>query len=258
MLALVALSVFGPAIASASGIARLQVMFDRGAKLGGSTAIHTRLSVDVEKQPSPVAEMQMYYPASLGVITSGLGQATCRRPAADFVHVLIELDPWSGLAGCPPDSVLGEGTVLARVLLSNGVASTEHAGITMLSGPISGRNIGLVVFITGYYPFGGKFVYGGELTPARAPFGGALDVHVPQIPGFAETATVALQTMRMDLGSSRLVYYERRGGTMLPYHPDGIALPKRCPKAGFPFLVILTFGDRSRARSAVDVRCPKR
>lgn len=247
--ALVVAGSMWPAIAAAAGPVRLTVAFEPGARLGGATELNVDLRVDPRRRPSPVVAARLLYPRSLGLVSSGLGLATCRRPASDFAAVLIGSGP--GLAGCPPNSVMGYGTAVAEVRLNDGQIIPEYATLSVLSAGIQDGNLGLVIFIDGQHPFGAKLILSGAVLNAPAPFGGALDVNMPSIPDLDATAVVALIRLSLSIGSRGITYYERG----VAYHPEGVVLPQRCPQHGFRFRAELAFRDGGRATTETTVPC---
>lgn len=229
--------------------------FDRGAVLGSSTALDVDLRLDPRRMPAQLlSEVRFEYPAGLGVVSSGLGIASCTRPARDFAQVLIT---GPRLGGCSPNSVMGYGTALAIVRLAgNGQRIPEYADVTLLAGPLERGRLGLVVYVDGTRPFGAKLAFAGEVSDAPAPYGGALAVRMPQVPGIQDIATVSLVDLRIVIGSHAIRYYERRGRRTVAYRPDGIALPARCPRGGFRFGAQVVFADGTRRSARSATPCP--
>lgn len=245
----VALALVASWSATAAGRAvELSAAFAPDARLGAATVLHAELRVDPRR--APTTEVRVYYPASVGVLSSGLGLVACRRPAADFTTVLIT---GPALGGCPANSVMAYGSARANVRLSDGQVIPEFATVALASGEVVDGRVGLVVFVNGIHPFGAKLVYGGELRPASGSFGGALVAQLPAIPSLAGTATVSLTRMRLAIGSRAIVYRTRRGER---YRPEGVALPSRCPRGGFRFRAEVRFADGGRASGETVVRCP--
>lgn len=234
---------------------RVTARFDRGAVLGSSTAVDVDLRLDPRQMPiEPLSEVRFEYPASLGVVSSGLGIATCSRPAQDFAQVLVT---GPRLGGCPPNSVMGYGSALAIVrLLGNGQRIREYAGVTLLAGPLARGRLGLVIYVDGTRPFGAELAFAGEVSDAPPPYGGALAVRMPQVPGIQDIATVSLVDLRIAIGSHAIRYYERRGRRTVAYRPDGIALPARCPRGGFRFGAQVIFADGTRRAARSTTPCP--
>lgn len=244
-----ALAVLAIWSATAAGRAvELTATFAPGATLGASTVLHAELRVDPRR--APTTEVRVYYPASVGVLSSGLGLAACRRPASDFATVLIT---GPTLGGCPANAVMAYGSARANVRLSDGQVIPEFATVALLSGGVVNDRVGLVVFVNGIHPFGAKLVYRGGLLPATGSFGGALVAQLPAIPSLAGTATVALTRMSLAIGSHAIVYRTRRGEH---FRPEGVALPSRCPRGGFRFRAEVGFEDGGRASTETVVHCP--
>lgn len=236
--------------AVAHGGVELSARFDRGVQLGSATAIHAVLRVDPRRLPSPATEIRVFYPDSLGVASSGLGLAPCGRPEQDFQAIIIDAP---GLGGCPRNAVMAYGSAQADVRLSDGQVIREFATVTILSGEIRDGALGLVIYVDGQHPFGGKLVYAGEIGAARGRFGGTLVARLPKIPALEGVATVALVDMRLAIGSRKIIYNGRTG----PYHPHGVVLPTRCPKHGFPFRAEVVFEDGHRETADAPVACPR-
>lgn len=248
---LVAAALGAPATVHAADAVRLSAGFDRGARLGGTTSLRFALRIDPQHKPSPVSEIGVRYPASLGIATSGLGIATCRLPAAEFARVAVEL---VGLAGCSGNSVMGYGTISARVQLGP-LTVPSTAEMTMLAGPIERGRMQLAALVDGVSPLGVRLLYGGELRPAPAPFGEALSVRFPAIPDIPADSRFALVGVRLEIGSRAVVYRDEAGRR---YRPEGIALPVRCPAGGFRFAADVRFQDGSSTPAATTVPCPRR
>lgn len=236
------------------GAVSVTATFDRTAKLGSSTALDIDLRLDPTRLSSaPLTEVLFEYPRSLGVVSSGLGLEACTRPASDFAQVLINV---SGLGGCPPNAVMGYGSALAIVRLVDGQRIPEYATVTLLSGPFENGHLGLVVYVDGQRPFGAKLAFAGEVRGASGPYGGALTVRMPVVPGLEDVATVSLVDLRIAVGSHAITYYERRGGGTVGYHPEGVALPARCPRGGFRFRARIALADGSRHVAESRTPCP--
>lgn len=240
--------------AGAAGPVRISAAFDRDAALGGATAVDVLLRLDPRRlTTAPLTEVRFAYPRNLGVVSSGLGLATCTRPEADFAKVLITAP---GLGGCPPNAVMAKGTALALVRLTDGQVIREYATVTLLSGALEQGRLGLVVYVDGQRPFGAKLAFAGDVRGARPPYGGQLVMRMPVIPGLEELATVSLVEMRISIGSPAIRYYERRGGRLVAYRPEGVLLPASCPARGFRFRVEVGFADGSRHAATSTTPCP--
>lgn len=252
--ALVALAAsWSPAAAGADAPVRLTAAFEDGATLGAPSTLHIGLRLDSRRKPVPVKELHLLYPQSLGVVSSGLGLAACSPSPSEFLAIIVDS---VRLGGCPSNSVMGYGTAVAEVRLSDGQVITEYATLTLLSGPIELGKLGLVIYVDGQRPFGGRLLFGGQIGSAPAPYGGALGFRLPEVPSLEGMAVVALVDLQITIGSRRITYYERTRGGQVAYRPDGIVLPNRCPRGGFRFRGHVAFQDGSRATTATVLPCP--
>ena len=88
--------------ASAAAPIRVTAAFDRDAVLGGSTALDVTLRLDPRRLTrAPLTEVRFAYPRNLGLVSSGLGLATCTRPPSDFAQVLIVAPRLGGCSRTP-------------------------------------------------------------------------------------------------------------------------------------------------------------
>lgn len=254
LLALSAIAVPGAGAATVAP-APLQVVarFDPGATLGASTALDVTLRLDPHVTDTQLTGVSLAYPRSLGIVSSGLGLASCTRPPEDFARVLLDAP---GLAGCPANAVMGIGTAFALVRLSDGQVIPEYATVTLLSGGLEHGRLGLVVFVDGRRPFGAKLAFAGAVRGAAPPYGGTLTVRMPQVPGIEDLATISLVELRVVIGAHRIRYRERRRGRLVAYHPDGVQLPSRCPATGFRFKAQVGFSDGTLRTATSVTPCP--
>jgi hypothetical protein len=262
--ALAAAAMAAPAAAATGGdVAKppvvLTARLPAGARLGAESPVRLGLRIDPRRLPVPVRELRLRFPASLGIATSGLGAAACRRTDEEFAAVMIR---GSGLAGCSPNAVMGRGTARAEVRF--GPSSTEGpitipelARVSMLAAPFDDGQFGLLFLANGIRPFGVTLAYNGRIEPAPAPWGGALTLLIAPVPNEFD-AEIALIAIAFEIGAPEIRYRERRGGRTTWYRPEGIVLPQRCPRGAFPFDAELTFADGTRRSVATTMRCPKR
>jgi len=240
----------GPAV-------RLTAGFPRGALLGAETPVRLGLRIDPRRRPSPVRELRVRFPASLGIATSGLGTESCARPASDFVAVMIL---GGGLAGCSRNAVMGRGTARAEVRLggsdrAGSLVIPELARVSMLAAPFERERFGLLFIANGLRPFGVTLAFRGVIESAPRPYGGALLLNVPPVPNRFD-ADVALTAIAFEIGARDIRYRRGRGARATLYRPEGIVLPERCPRDAFPFHAQLTFADGSAAEAAATIPCP--
>lgn len=197
--------------------------------------------------PSPLVGVELLYPSNLGFALSGLGLATC-EPAT-----LASFGP----KACPPNSRMGSGSAIGQIAAEGSVVP-EVAQVAIVRGPTQEGHLALLFYVDGTDPVRAQIVFPGLLIPAGPPFGGAVSLDVPLIPSWPEGPNVALVRLRSTLGPEHLTYYRSVAGRTVPYVPQGILLPKLCPRGGFDFAAKLTFADGSSAHATTSVPCPDR
>jgi hypothetical protein len=189
---------------------------------------------------SALTGVELSYPTTLGISTSGLGLASCSQ-------ALLES---SGPAACPPNSHMGYGSALVEIPIGSEVVR-ETASVALLAGPSVNGSLQLLVCVTGESPVAARIVLSAQLLPGR------LQIRVPLIQTLPEAPYVALVRLRATLGG-HLKYYENVHGRTVTYRPRGIVLPRVCPRNGFRFAAALTFLDGSRSLARATVPCPRR
>jgi hypothetical protein len=215
-------------------------------RLGTRTTVQFGFTVTTGVSvPPPLIDVQLSLPANLGIATSGLGVAGCQLP-------VLEAD---GPPGCSPNSVIGYGSALAEVPFGPEILS-ETARIVILMAPIQGQQIKMLFFAAGESPVATSVVLPAEILPAAPPFGGILDTHLPLVPTLPEAPDAAIVKLKSTLGPAGITYYEYSRHSYIPYHPQGILLPKSCPPGGFRFAATFEFEDLTRASSNTTVPCP--
>jgi hypothetical protein len=218
-------------------------------RLGGRTTIGFGFTIATPtgQLPTPLRQIDLLYPANLGIATSGLGLATCKSAPLEA----------NGPPGCPRNSIIGYGSALVEVPLGP-QALYETTRITTFMAPVHDGHLGLLFYAYGETPVSAQIVFPGLVLPAAAPFGGDLDADVPLVPTVPEGADAALVKLSTTLGPSHVTYYEYRRGHSIPYRPQGIRLPRTCPRGGFRFAAEFLFDDQTRAHAQAIVGCPRR
>jgi hypothetical protein len=193
--------------------------------------------------PSPLRNVDLLYPANLGLITSGLGLSTCSRAQLE------------ASSACPPDSLMGYGTALAEIPIGPEIVY-ESAQITTWMAPIENGHLGLLFLAQGEAPVSAQLIFTSLILTAPTPFGGSLTTTVPIGPSLPEAPDVAVTQLHSTLGPMHITYYQRFRGKTTAYHPKGIRLPDRCPHGGFPFAAEFSFLDGTHATAHTTVPCP--
>jgi hypothetical protein len=233
-----------------------RVSFDSRARRGGTAAITMQLQVDDRDVVSPATKIRIMAPAGIDITSSDLGMATCQLPQASITNVLAGS---AAQTPCPRNSLLGHGTATAMLRFTPSERPIlGRANVSLFSGDEVERNPGLMIFVAALNPVATGLAYTGYLFEAERPFGLGMQLLLPLIPSPPFGATVSLGKMRVTIGARDIVYSERRGGRTVRYRPQGLGLPTRCPKGGFPFRVQLEFANGSHRTVTTRVRCPPR
>jgi len=221
--------------------------------LGHTTTVTLDMRIDPggegagEVVPPPLTEVSLRYPAGLDITLSGLGIDTCSAATLEF----------AGPPGCPADSWMGEGEAVAELPIHH-APFREDAKVAILRGPEADGHLAMLFYLYGETAVRAQIILQSQLLPAARPFGGQLDLRVPLVPGIPEGPDVSVGELSFVLGPPGLTYYERVHDRVVPYTPNGIRLPERCPRGGFAFALALSFlgGERAAAKTAVP--CPRR
>jgi hypothetical protein len=235
-----------PGPASASETATLSVRFlpNRQGR-GTSIEFNTRISATDGKVPSPLSELVMSYPSTLGFAVSGLGLATCSRSRIET----------RGPTGCPANSHMGRGSVLVEIPVRPYVIK-EEARVTIVRAPQK-DGIGLLFYAEGESPVWAEIAFTGLLSEGTTPGSEEILISVPLVEALPGGPNVAVIGLHATFGPLGLTYLERVRGGFIPYKPRGILLPNHCPRGGFPFAAAFSFVDGSHTTAATRVRCPR-
>jgi len=245
--AVLALLACTPANAHAAQRVKLEVSLTPKHLGAGTTIIFGfTIATTAGLAPSPLTEINLLYPANLGITTSGLGLATCSAP------VLEALGP----EGCPADSRMGYGSALVEVPFGPEIIEETAHSETFMA-PVQNGNLGLLFYAEGPAPILAQLVFPGTVQPAPAPYGGQLDTSLPLVPSVPGAPDVAIVRLRSTIGSLHLTYYRHIRGVNVPYHPTGIILPSTCPRHGFPFAAHFRFQNGEHANAHTTVPCPE-
>jgi hypothetical protein len=196
--------------------------------------------------PSPLTALDLYYPANLGIATSGLGLETCSAAT-------LEAD---GPEGCPSQSQMGYGKGLIEIPFGPQVLK-EPAQTMIFMARIQEGHIGLLFYANGHYPVSAQIVFHGLVLPASSPFGGDLATTFPLVPTLPGAPNAAVVRLHSTIGPLHLIYYEHTRGKYKPYHPRGIVLPRTCPRGGFHFEAAFAFEDGTHTSASTAVPCPR-
>jgi hypothetical protein len=234
------------ATAQATPAVRLNVKFIP-ERLGQGTTVefNAQIAVPNGRVPPPLTELDVRYPSSLGVAVGGLGLATCSKRRLEA----------GGPEGCPPDSRMGEGSALAEIPIGPEIIQ-ETAKVAILRAPEQEEHLALLFYATGLSPVFAQIAFPGLLLPAPPPYGARIHIDVPLVPSLPGGPDVAVVRLHATVGPRGLTYYERVRGKLVAYKPQGILLPKKCPRGGFAFSATFAFLDGSHTNADTRVPCP--
>ena len=209
--------------------------------MGAATTVGFALSVDPPADGSlpPVSSVEVRYPSSLGLLTSGLGLETCAPTTLEA----------QGPKACPPDALMGAGSAVVEVQFGPEIV-TETVSLVIYAAPSSDGYIHLAILASGREPVLASIVLPAVIHP------GQLDITVPPINSLPGAPSAALVEMHTQLGG-RLTYYEHAHGHTIAYRPRGIGLPERCPRHGFELGATLRFTNGQSSAARTRIPCPR-
>ena len=124
-------------------------------------------------------------------------------------------------------------------------------------GPPNSEHLEVLFYAEGRSPVSAQLVFPGQVLSDNPPFSGRLDTSIPLIPTWPGGPDVAVTRMTSTIGPLGLTYYRHAHGKIMPFHPRGIAVPRRCPRQGFPFRADITFLDGTHESATSAVPCPR-
>jgi hypothetical protein len=229
-----------------SETATLQASFTPN-RLGAPTTIAFgfQLATSEGLAPPPLTGLRLHLPAGINYSTTTLGLAIC-RPATLLAR---------GLGGCSPNSRLGFGSAFVEVPFGLG-SGHEIPEIQAVMGPPRNGNLVVLFYANGASPVSAQLVFAGEVLPDARPFGSQLATEVPPVSSVPGGPDVSIVSVQSTIGPSRLTYYRHRHGRLVPFHPQGVSVPERCPRGGFPFSAEFAFQDGTRTSASTLAPCP--
>jgi hypothetical protein len=241
-----ALLAFAPARALAVPKVTLHAGFNP-ERLGQSTTLHLRIQVAPgdEPIPPPLTHAELRYPAGLDVQLSGLGIDACTAATLET----------AGIDACPVNSVMGEGQAVAEFLIAHHIVR-ELAAITAVRTTEQEGHLTMLLYVYDETAVSAQLILTTQLLPAGEPFAGRVNITIPLVQSLPETPDLSVAEIQLGLGPETLTYSEVLGGKTVHYIPEGIRLPKHCPRGGFPFAVSLGFANGTQATASRHVPCP--
>jgi hypothetical protein len=233
-----------PATAHATQPVVLHVRFTP-EHLGQGTTVDIGIAIAAPAGhvPSPLTGLDLRYPSVLGFDVSGLGLDTCSQATLEIF----------GPQACPADSRMGQGNALAEILIGPEIIQ-ETAQVTIVRAPQEGQ-IALFFYANGEIPVMAPIIFSGLLAPGPGNDEN-IDIKVPIVESVPGAPDVAVVELHATLGPHGLTYLEHLHGHIIPYQPQGVLLPHKCPHGGFPFTATFTFLDGAHANAHATIPCP--
>jgi hypothetical protein len=233
--------------AHAAQSVKLRVAFDPDVA-GQRTTIELKLRVDgpAGTPPAPMTSLDLQLPTGMGIATTTLGQSNC--DSSELIR--------AGLTGCSANARIGTGSATAVVPVG-GRAVDERVSLNAMMGPPVEDHLEVLFYVEGLSPVLARLVLPSVVMSGSPPFGEQLDTTVPLIQTWPEGPDLALETFDSTIGPLGLTYHREVDGRSVPYHPQGVRIPKACPPGGYPFAAVLHFEDGSQRTANYSVPCAK-
>jgi hypothetical protein len=123
-------------------------------------------------------------------------------------------------------------------------------------GPPRQGKLVVLFYASGLDPIPAELVFEGELLTGSEVLAGSLNIAVPLVASIPDALPVSILSVQATIGPSHLTYYRRLHGRTVAFHPEGVSVPTRCPRGGFPFSASFSFVDGSIATAKSVVPCP--
>lgn len=245
-LSLLAAALIAP-VAAAAPRATLTAKL-RPEKLGAAAAVSVafHLRPGLGEALRPLSNFALRLPRGMGFASSQLGLATC-SPSQ-----LLS----SGADGCPRESLMGNGSAQVKVPFGTQVVSETARVFIFMTQPVDEKTTTLFYF-DGRRPVIAPIVLQSQVVTPEGSSDSILDTPVQSITSTPDGPEASLVAMRSTLGPANLRYYRQVGGRRVPYRPEGLSIPARCPRGGFRFEGSFRFRDGSQVRAHTTVPCPR-
>jgi hypothetical protein len=191
---------------------------------------------------APLTSVAIHFPPGLSYATSALGMAECSEQRLEA----------SGLADCPKNSIIGDGTATVRVPFGAGTLK-EMVDLTLFVGHSEGEEQEVLYYAVGSVPVISELVFRAEMGTAAA--GNAMLTHIPAIatlPGAPNASVISLESR---IGPPGLTYTRTAHHHQIRYHPRGMILPRTCPPSGYDFSATFRFEDNTSSSATRNVSC---
>jgi hypothetical protein len=220
----------------------------RPLQLGRSTTIDLTFQIPAQGGGvPPLSGFQVRLPAGMGFATTTLGTSICSGAS------LLA----AGASACPPDSVMGSGSVLVQAPFGPQLVS-ESAPLSIFMTTLTEGHTTMLFYVDGREPVIAPFVLSTQIRAAANSLDSELDTAVPTIPTAPGAGNVVILGFHASIGPAGVTYYRRAGGRTVSYRPEGLRLPARCPRGGLVFVASFQFQDAGDATAKSVVPCAGR
>ncbi len=232
------------AVALATQTLSTQVKFSPD-KLGSPTNIAVRASFhsDGVGVPTPVSKVTAYLPAGLKIDVRGAGTCSAARLEAD------------GPEACPADSRVGFGGGVGLLELAKEVIH-EPFTLDLFLAPAEAGHLVVLAYVNAASPASFQIVVKATEFHASKPYGLGFSFAVPPIPTLPEASDASIQSAFLTVGDNKVAYYKRVHGERKLVHVNGIVVPTKCPKDGFPYKALVSFADGTSLTNTGAIACP--
>jgi hypothetical protein len=215
-------------------------------KLGAPTnlSITAQFGSSTGAPPSPITKLTLYAPAGLGIDARGAGTCT---PAILQLH---------GPSGCPPTSRVGFGGGVGLIELPKQIVREAYT-IDFFFAPREHGHLALLAYASAVAPVLVELTVVAKEVPAPKPYGLGFSVEVPPISTLPGATLASVESAFATFGSPNVAYYENVHGKRTLVHLKGVAVPRTCPRGGFPTEGILDFADGSTLTVNPTIPCPR-
>lgn len=213
---------------------------------GASTTIHLgfKIGTSANPIPPPLTSVMVSLPPHVGVLQTTLGQVVC--------------EPWRleamGETGCSTNALMGRGHAVAELVFGNTIVR-DAADVSMFMGVPVAEHTTMVFLAVSKSPVVAEFIFHGALLPNPQSLDGAIfQTTIPLISSVPGGPNVSVVSVESTLGPENITYYRTVHRKKIAFRPEGLTLPRKCPRGGLEFAAVLGFADGTMSK--VESRAP--
>jgi hypothetical protein len=196
----------------------------------------------ISRTTPPLNAVALHFPPGLSYATSALGMAECNKARLEA----------GGLGACPLNSQIGDGTATVRFPYGNKMLR-EKVNLTLLVGHTHGEAQEVLYYAVGVRPVITQLVFRAEIGTATSHNAMTTRIQpITTLPGAPNASVVSLDSR---IGPPGLTYTRMSHHKEIHYHPNGMILPKNCPRRGYGFTADFGFEDNTSSTGESVVGC---